>query len=278
MTSTPSRPLLLRIALIAILLPAGACARSGIDDEVDLDAGSLSDDEASVEELDAQEPDAEEKDAEIPDIDAAPPPLYDGGPDAGEPQHDADVMDAAHDAGDSGEADAGAHEAGPAMDASAPDAAAADAAVDAAPDAAPPIDAGPTCTTGTYKGKFDGTVSVSFFGFLIAIAGDVSVVLAPGSSAGHLALQNGRITGTDDSGSPVSADITGELNCATGMIENGKLENGKYESLFLVTFEGVVDGKYSYLPPGANGTWMTTQGSTQLLMGGHGTWSVTLSQ
>jgi hypothetical protein len=275
---------LFRSLVTSSLLLAG-CAQSAIE-SLDDDA-SLSNVEAdAAPEEDADEPPPEE-DADAPaEVDAGHRPVED----AGSPSQDA----APRDAGNGGALDAGAA----APDAAAPDSAAPidagqdaarDAAVDAAPprDAAPadaatpPVDTGPPppkCTAGSYRGTFMGSVAVQVFGLditTIPLMGTITLT-AVADGADRFNVTNGAVTGTDDANDPITARVTGTMNCATGKLENGKLEDGKYIHWLVgeILFTGSVSGTYTNTPPSANGNWQTETASTTLLRSGMGTWNV----
>jgi hypothetical protein len=272
---------LFRSALIAGLFCAG-CARSAIDEaEEEEDAYSIV--ESGAQEGDAAGP---APDAQMPvGADTGSPPLDDagaGGPDAAAPDTGVAPMDSGRPA-EAGAPEAGAPDTGsPAMDAGPRDAgprdaAGPDAARDAAPDATPPA---PKCTAGTYKGKFMGVVLVEFIIplFEISIMGDISLTLAP-DTGDRFKVQTGTVVGQDTDGNALTATVTGNVNCATGNVENGKLQ-GTYvrPPIFNeITFTGAVAGKYTNAPPAASGTWQTETATTDLLKGGNGTWSVTLT-
>lgn len=164
------------------------------------------------------------------------------------------------------------------LDAGAPDAAitvdasSRDAGVDA-PAVEAGADAGSQCIPGTYKGKFGGTITI--IGLIkLDITGDVTIEVATNSTGDKLVLNNGKIVGKDQDDNPVEATVSGTLNCATGNLESGKLENGKYTRPVTgtVNFSGTATAKYTPNPPSAVGTWKTNSG----LESGSGTWDAAL--
>jgi hypothetical protein len=137
------------------------------------------------------------------------------------------------------------------------------------PDAAPAEhDAGtepaaPDCQPGTYGGTFSGTISV--LGFLnIPISGTISIGALSSTDGEVLNIDDGKVTGTDQDGNPVSADVFGLLRCATRQLEGGELRNGVYVRENInqtVNFEGTVEA--TYVPgtmPRVMGSWRTQGG------------------
>jgi hypothetical protein len=151
-----------------------------------------------------------------------------------------------------------------------------DGAVDAStPEAG--SDAGSRCVPGTYKGKFQGNISVKLIGIELldlAITGDVTIQVATNSTGDKLVLNNGKIVGKDQDDNPLEATVSGTLDCTTGNLEGGKLENGKYTRPITPTvqFTGTATAKYTPDPPAATGTWKTSGG----IESGSGTWNAAL--
>jgi hypothetical protein len=146
---------------------------------------------------------------------------------------------------------------------------------DAGSDAAAPANPSTRCVPGTYKGSFSGQVSLipSLFGSLLSadITGAITIQMGTNTSGSQLIISNGSVTGKDQDGNPITAVVTGTLDCATKKLQNGKLTNGKYvRTSGTVDFTGTVTADYSPNPPSAAGSWKTSGG---FLEGGGGSWS-----
>jgi hypothetical protein len=130
-------------------------------------------------------------------------------------------------------------------------------------DAGEPPSPKPACVAGTYVGTFSGNISALYV-VNLPIAGEISIDVGTSSSTAMLVIENGSITGQDQDGNPITADVEGTLNCTTRQLEGGALKNGKYERTTLnqtVEFEGSVAA--TYYPgdvPRVTGTWKTTGG------------------
>lgn len=148
-----------------------------------------------------------------------------------------------------------------------------DAALDARTADGAAADAGAACIPGIYKGKFQGKITV--LGFIgLDIDGDVNIEIGTEVVDNKVVLDNGKVMGTDQDKNPLEATVSGTLNCITGKLENGKLEDGKYTRPLTgdVLFSGTVTADYTPDPPSAKGTWKTSGGIEM----GMGTWSAAL--
>jgi hypothetical protein len=172
-------------------------------------------------------------------------------PDTGTPQEDAGH--APHDAGMPHQppADAG-HEPDPELD----------AGHDAG---AKPLS---ECAPGTYSGTFSGIITALPVGPIslvnIPITGNITIDALTAESGDTLVINNGKVTGSDQDGNPVTADVQGSLDCATKTLLNGALMNGLYVRKainYAVNFDGVVEATYHPgAKPSVSGTWKTKSG------------------
>jgi hypothetical protein len=143
------------------------------------------------------------------------------------------------------------------------------------PEADPP-DAGPAqpaddsglpasgeCKAGTYVGTFSGRITALFV-VNIDIKGDISIDALSAGGGDVLTIDHGKITGTDTEGNPVTADVTGTLDCKTKQLMNGALSNGVYVRKLInqtVKFQGTAQAVYAPGdPPTVNGVWQTSGG------------------
>ena len=90
-------------------------------------------------------------------------------------------------------------------------------------------------------------------------------------SGDYLTIEDGEITGQDQDGNPIQAEVSGSMNCTTNRLENGKLLNGMYTRTGLgmtVQFEGTADAVYAPGDkPSLLGTWKTNGGPIEQGMG-----------
>ncbi len=140
----------------------------------------------------------------------------------------------------------------------------ADAGEDEDPDEPDASEPAPTCLPGTYDGTFEGTITL--LGVIpLPINGQIAIHVESNATGDRLTIDNGSISGEDQDGNTVKADVTGTLNCATNKLENGTLANGEYKRKSLgttVKFTGVVTA--NYMPgekPTMAGTWKTDGGA-----------------
>jgi hypothetical protein len=138
------------------------------------------------------------------------------------------------------------------------------------PDAGPPdlpADSGPPvsteCQPGTYVGSFSGKITALFV-VNINITGDISIDALTAAGGDVLTIDHGKVTGSDSDGNPVTADVTGTLDCATKQLMNGALSNGVYTRKIInqtVNFAGTVQAVYAPgNPPAVSGVWQTSGG------------------
>jgi hypothetical protein len=186
---------------------------------------------------------------------------------------------------DAGTADLGDADAGDALDGG-------EVSLDAElPDAEIPADAGAeepspdaataavlACLPGVYRGAFSGQVGFlpGLFGSLIStsIRGNIEIRVSVASAGSLLVVDEGSVTGSDQDGNPISALVSGVLDCATGTLRSGKLSEGHYRSGTSDTlFTGDVSATYTAGPPTLTGTWTTSSGFD----GGSGVFSAVLS-
>jgi len=274
---------------LAVLLglPLVGCAEAPIDDDL-LETGGRN----NARDAGADDDDDDTSDGSD-DADDAPAP--EGRRDAGrDPERDASAADA--DAGSRRE-DAGvaARDAATARDAGEPDAAPSpldagaprsDAGSSMPRDAGGPgpvlPDAGTGCVPGTYTGVFNGDISALFGIIHIAIQGNITIGLHGIAGGDTLEVRNGSLRGSDQSGNPLEARITGRLNCRTKLLEDSKLLDGAYTRRdpiwggppTTIGFAGIATGTFYDGPPSAQGRWeVLNERGTR---GGSGTWTARL--
>ena len=119
------------------------------------------------------------------------------------------------------------------------------------------------CQPGTYVGSFSGKITALLV-VNINITGDISIDALTAAGGDVLTIDHGKVTGTDSDGNPVTADVTGTLDCATKQLMNGALTNGVYTRKIInqtVKFEGTVQAVYAPgNPPAVSGVWQTSGG------------------
>ena len=149
---------------------------------------------------------------------------------------------------------------------------------------------GPPCKAGKYVGSFKGVYqSPLVVGIPLNIQGRIQFELNQSASGEFFEISNGHVEGAadptgglagDGGGVPFSADIVGTLNCDSGQLEGGKLENGVYTAFDVITgnFDGPITGTYDRnTSTFTNGTWKVTE-PANTAFGGSGTWAATWSQ
>jgi hypothetical protein len=283
-----------------------SCAQSPLPEESDADINDVEVPDAAI-----IDPSDEDDDDEVVRPDAGQPQ------DAGEAARDATARDAApmsgkpdaempretDDAGvappvDSGGTQPPPRDAGMAVDAAMEPKDAAPPPVDTGtppppPDAsvrdAGPVDsgvrdAGLACIPGVYAGAFSGEIS-ALLGFIrIDISGTISIEIGAEGPAEQLPIRNGKLDGKDQDGNPITAAITGTLNCANRRLENGRINTGTYRRRDpilggperTVSFTGTTTGIYNHNPPSASGQWEVVNESG--LRSGSGNFSTTLQR
>jgi hypothetical protein len=135
-----------------------------------------------------------------------------------------------------------------------------------------------TCVPGVYRGAFSGQVGFlpGLLGSLAStsIRGNIVIRVSVASAGSLLVVEQGSVTGSDQEGNPLSAVVSGVLDCATGTLRSGKLSDGRYRrGTSDVTFAGDVSATYTAGPPTLTGTWTISSG----LDGGSGAFSAVLS-
>jgi len=136
-----------------------------------------------------------------------------------------------------------------------------------------------SCTAGLYTGSFSGSLELIQLAALGSITGTIRAELTP-DGAHRLMLRNARVVGVDKDQNTFTATLTGQLNCATHELENGKLESGSYQLKALATqaaFSGETTAMHLDDPPSAVGTWQATA-NDNVLLGGRGTWNLVLDE
>jgi hypothetical protein len=110
----------------------------------------------------------------------------------------------------------------------------------------------------------------------IDIKGDISIDALSAAEGDVLTIDHGKVTGTDTDGNPVTADVTGTLDCRTKQLMNGALTNGVYTRKIInqtVNFSGSAQAVYNPgNPPSVNGVWQTSGGVEM----GNGTFNAVL--
>jgi len=121
------------------------------------------------------------------------------------------------------------------------------------------------CRTGSYAGRFKGTVQFPPIPDVpnvpIPVQGDVTLDVAPGRSA-TLFEVTGKL-GPDsqtplDGFVPFSSDVAGTLDCATGVLA-ANLDNGQVRSLVVYAFEGTLTATYDYATQEFTGSWSESE-------------------
>lgn len=209
-------------------------------------------------------------------VDASKPPPVDSGMTDVPPARDAAMpVDAAPGVKDAAPPPVDTGTPPPPPEAGVPDAGAADSG---------PRDAGLACIPGIYAGAFSGEIS-ALLGFIrIDISGIISIEVGEGQPAQQLQIRNGKLDGKDQDGNPITAAITGTLNCANRRLENGRINNGTYRRRDpilggperTVGFTGTATATYNHNPPSATGQWEVVNENG--LRSGSGTWSTTLQR
>jgi len=150
-------------------------------------------------------------------------------------------------------------------------------------DAALPPTAMPDCVPGTYSGQFTCNVAA-----LLVIQfpwnGSISLTLQGQETGGGefpvLTIAPGaKIMGTDSNGGTFTADLSGQLDCATRKL-TGSMQNGLYKnSMLMLSFSGALSAGYDAqatpraFTSGAMGPLQSPQLPT---VAGTCTWSATL--
>ncbi|MET0386901.1 MAG: hypothetical protein ABW321_13125 [Polyangiales bacterium] len=149
----------------------------------------------------------------------------------------------------------------------------------APPPAAEPAATSSRCKPGVYTGAFTGTIQVLALP-VNSVTGTIRGDMVTTATKDQLALRDAQVRGVDQDGNDLTAVLTGTLNCVTGELENGLLERGSYHQADSTStdtnFTGTANALYSVDPPSATGTWQATSQEIGLL-GGQGTWTLTLS-
>ncbi|MDB4986150.1 MAG: hypothetical protein JWN04_1328 [Myxococcaceae bacterium] len=137
-----------------------------------------------------------------------------------------------------------------------------DAAVAIEPEAAPPAPvtdaavAVQPCVAGRYTGTFTGLV-VPAPGMTVSVSGAVVFELALSADRTKLVLSSGVVSASDPSGTPIDGQITGQVDCTSLELENGKLSGtyGAAGAPSMASFSGDVSGTYTREPPSLAGRW-----------------------
>jgi len=121
------------------------------------------------------------------------------------------------------------------------------------------------CLPGVYFGTFNGQVGFlsDLFGSLTSssIEGKIVIRVSLASAGALLVVDEGTVKGSDKDGNPLTAVVSGVLDCATGTLRSGKLSNGHYVRAGNdLSFTGDVNATYTAWPPSLTGTWDTTGG------------------
>lgn len=272
------------------------------DDDPPYDDADEDDEPAPDDESDAPYDDEDESDTPDPGAardagtgrDAGPRDQTTGRRDGGAPTSDASVRDdgAQDPASDpNARVDAGVRDAGldagttAGRDAAAPNNAAPLDAGTAKPADAPvtPPDAGVLarkgCVPGTYRGVFEGDITALLGHVHIRISGDLLIDLTGAVGATQLEVRNGRLQGTDQSGNPIEARVTGRVDCRTLQLTGGLLSSGSYRRrdpiwggpAVTIGFRGVATGTFFDDPASAIGRWeVVNERGTR---SGSGTWT-----
>lgn len=227
-----------------------------VTDDAGVDASF--EDAASAPELDAA---LERRDASV---------VKDAGLDASAPRDAGDAHDASVDAGGldaaRGDAATGVPDASTANDAGA--------------------DAGSRCIPGRYVGAFAGEISALLGLIRLDITGTISLEIAATANGDQLQIKNGKLMGTDQDGNPLTALVSGTLNCATLKLENGRITEGAYNRVDPIfggppsttNFSGTATATYNPTqnPPSAQGKWEVKNSDES--RGGSGSWTATLQR
>jgi hypothetical protein len=169
------------------------------------------------------------------------------------------------------------------------DAPAADAGVSTDLDASAPAEEDPGlpdgalasyegCVPGVYSGAFNGRLGFlpGLFGALtsVSIEGKIVIHVNVPSAGALLVVDEGSVVGSDADGNPLTAVVSGVLDCAKGTLLSGKLSKGHYvRAGDDIPFTGDVTATYALWPPTLTGTWNTAGG----LESGTGVFSAVLT-
>lgn len=146
-----------------------------------------------------------------------------------------------------------------------------------AADAAVP--AKPThCKPGVYTGTFSGMIQLLGLTFS-SVNGTVRAQLKP-AVPDRLDIVDGKVFGVDPDGNRLTVELYGSVNCATDVLEDGRLERGIFHNSAAnsdTPFVGTVNAVYSTEPHSLVGTFVVQANDVSLLTG-KGTWSVIAGQ
>jgi hypothetical protein len=207
-------------------------------DDLGDDQGDVTDDADDEQAPDEQADDGDEDDEDDGDLDSTKDAVRVNEPDASAPR----------DAGTTPAKDAGQDK---------PDAAAAADAATSTPVKDAAVDAGTavaTCTAGTYAGMF----SVDISGGLSRDTFEGTVTLQLTGTGDNLKVQTGSLNGKDAAGNPLTAKVSGSLNCLTKKLEGGTVSDGVFEQRGLIStvrFSGTMAASFATETSALQGTW-----------------------
>jgi hypothetical protein len=157
-------------------------------------------------------------------------------------------------------------------------AAAADTKPEPEPEREQPSDKS-ACKPGDYEGVISGTVNLGPLE-VSTLTGKMSLrLVADAQNNDRLRVQQGRIEGVDLNDSVFSADLSGEVDCATGELVRSEVERGMYEDpteIIRIGFTGAAEGRYTADPPALLGTWSISDATS--VIAGQGTWTTKLAE
>ena len=140
------------------------------------------------------------------------------------------------------------------------------------------------CVAGPYVGTFSGELRALNGVVRIDVVGVMRFEL-PAAEGATLTLRAGTIEGKDADGHPMTATVSGVLDCTTGQLEGGRITAGTYtrpDPVFrsrttTSRFSGVVTGSFTAGDrPTGKGTWNVD--SDRSTRNGNGTFEVQLAR
>lgn len=159
-----------------------------------------------------------------------------------------------------------------------------ESARDASPPRQSPPDAGALpatalCEPGLYTGTFAGQIDAAGAA-LSSVTGSVRAQLVWDVGMLYMLITDARVMGLDQDGNTLTVSLSGAINCITGLIEDGRLDNGVFhiaEAATDLTFLGTVEGSYSRDQQTLLGTWSGAADASSLIAG-RGSFSLVASQ
>lgn len=116
------------------------------------------------------------------------------------------------------------------------------------------------CAPGRYQGELAGDLAYAGLSVKPRITGTIALVLGQATTAGLLPVESGTVTGADALGGTLTGRVTGNLNCANGQLEGGKLTGTLNLRLVQnpIAIEGTVGAAYVANDKALRGAWQIT--------------------